>query len=111
MGIDIRQGPSIACINCGLCVDACDSTMFRLDRLRGLIDYESWTNIEREMQGRSVCPCACCGPRCWPLRSPRWRWPQAWPFTCQAAPPWPLPSSTSAPRRRAAQRWADPQCL
>ncbi|MBA4207624.1 cytochrome c oxidase accessory protein CcoG [Pannonibacter phragmitetus] len=56
MGIDIRQGPSIACINCGLCVDACDSTMFRLDRLRGLIDYESWTNIEREMQGKERQP-------------------------------------------------------
>jgi cytochrome c oxidase accessory protein FixG len=47
IGIDIRQGPSFACINCGLCVDACDSVMSRLGRPRGLIDYESWRNIER----------------------------------------------------------------
>lgn len=51
MGIDIRNGPSIACINCGLCVDACDTTMGKLGRDRGLIDYESWHNIERERQG------------------------------------------------------------
>jgi cytochrome c oxidase accessory protein FixG len=47
IGIDIRQGPSFACINCGLCVDACDSVMLKLGRSRGLIDYESWRNIER----------------------------------------------------------------
>jgi polyferredoxin len=28
-------------------VDACDSVMAKLDRPRGLIDYEAWTNIER----------------------------------------------------------------
>ncbi|WP_440639359.1 cytochrome c oxidase accessory protein CcoG [Bradyrhizobium sp. PUT101] len=50
IGIDIREGPNFACINCGLCVDACDSVMAKLGRPRGLIDYESWTNIER---GRS----------------------------------------------------------
>jgi len=47
IGIDIREGPNFACINCGLCVDACDSVMTKLDRPRGLIDYESWTNIQR----------------------------------------------------------------
>jgi len=47
IGIDIREGPNFACINCGLCVDACDSVMTKLDRPRGLIDYEAWTNIER----------------------------------------------------------------
>ena len=50
IGIDIREGPNFACINCGLCVDACDGVMTKLGRPRGLIDYESWTNIER---GRS----------------------------------------------------------
>lgn len=50
IGIDIRQGPNIACINCGLCVDACDGVMKKLNRPRGLIDYEAWSNIER---GRS----------------------------------------------------------
>jgi len=47
IGIDIREGPNFACINCGLCVDACDGVMHRLGRPRGLIDYESWKNIER----------------------------------------------------------------
>jgi cytochrome c oxidase accessory protein FixG len=47
IGIDIREGPNFACINCGLCVDACDAVMTSLMRPRGLIDYESWTNIER----------------------------------------------------------------
>ncbi len=46
-GIDIREGPNFACINCGLCVDACDGVMLKLGRQRGLIDYESWKNIER----------------------------------------------------------------
>ncbi len=47
IGIDIREGPNFACINCGLCVDACDGVMAKLGRPRGLIDYESWKNIER----------------------------------------------------------------
>ncbi|MGJ4948054.1 cytochrome c oxidase accessory protein CcoG [Bradyrhizobium sp. HKCCYLS20291] len=51
IGIDIRQGPNFACINCGLCVDACDGVMAKLDRPRGLIDYESWRNIERGRVG------------------------------------------------------------
>ena len=51
IGIDIREGPNFACINCGLCVDACDSVMAKLDRPRGLIDYESWNNIERGRRG------------------------------------------------------------
>jgi len=48
IGIDIREGPNFACINCGLCVDACDTTMAKLGRPRGLIDYMAWSNIERE---------------------------------------------------------------
>jgi cytochrome c oxidase accessory protein FixG len=51
IGIDIREGPNFACINCGLCVDACDGVMMKLDRPRGLIDYESWRNIERGRRG------------------------------------------------------------
>jgi len=50
IGIDIREGPNFACINCGLCVDACDGVMKKLGRPRGLIDYESWDNIERGRQ-------------------------------------------------------------
>lgn len=53
MGIDIRQGPNIACINCGLCVDACDAVMTKIGRPRGLIDYVSWTNIEKGRNGEA----------------------------------------------------------
>jgi cytochrome c oxidase accessory protein FixG len=53
IGIDIREGPNFACINCGLCVDACDGVMTSLMRPRGLIDYESWNNIERGRGGES----------------------------------------------------------
>nr|WP_066721735.1 cytochrome c oxidase accessory protein CcoG [Bradyrhizobium sp. CCH1-B1] len=52
IGIDIREGPNFACINCGLCVDACDSVMTKLNRPPGLIAYESWTNIERGRAGQ-----------------------------------------------------------
>ncbi|MCL2713872.1 MAG: cytochrome c oxidase accessory protein CcoG [Alphaproteobacteria bacterium] len=51
IGIDIREGPNFACINCGLCVDACDGVMAKLGRKRGLIDFESWTNVERGRRG------------------------------------------------------------
>lgn len=54
IGIDIREGPNFACINCGLCVDACDTTMVKLGRPRGLIDYEAWSNIERERRNEPV---------------------------------------------------------
>lgn len=52
IGIDIREGPNFACINCGLCVDACNSVMKRLSRPAGLIAYESWANIERGRAGQ-----------------------------------------------------------
>lgn len=53
IGIDIREGPNFACINCGLCVDACDGVMSKIGRPRGLIDYESWKNIERGRQNEA----------------------------------------------------------
>ena len=53
IGIDIREGPNFACIIGGLCVDACDNVMETLSRPRGLIDYESWNNIERERKGEA----------------------------------------------------------
>jgi cytochrome c oxidase accessory protein FixG len=41
MGIDIRDGAQIECINCGLCVDACDEIMVRVGRPKGLIAYDT----------------------------------------------------------------------
>lgn len=51
MGIDIRQGLQLECINCGLCVDACDEVMARVDRPRGLIDYYNAIDAEKTPAG------------------------------------------------------------
>ena len=40
-GIDIRNGAQIGCITCGLCIDACDQVMERLDRPKKLIGYST----------------------------------------------------------------------
>ena len=40
-GIDIREGPQIGCITCGLCIDACDGIMAKLDRPARLIGYNT----------------------------------------------------------------------
>jgi cytochrome c oxidase accessory protein FixG len=41
MGIDIRNGPQLECINCGLCIDACDEVMAKVGRPKGLISFDS----------------------------------------------------------------------
>jgi cytochrome c oxidase accessory protein FixG len=41
MGIDIRDGPQMECINCGLCIDACDEIMVKVGRPVGLIAYDT----------------------------------------------------------------------
>ncbi|MET0336976.1 MAG: cytochrome c oxidase accessory protein CcoG [Caulobacter sp.] len=41
MGIDIRDGSQMECINCGLCVDACDDILSRIGRQTGLIAYDT----------------------------------------------------------------------
>lgn len=43
-GIDIRQGQQVGCITCGLCIDACDQVMRRLDRPERLIGYSTSTD-------------------------------------------------------------------
>jgi len=44
-GIDIRQGLQLECIGCTACVDACDEVMGRLNRLPGLIRYDSLAGL------------------------------------------------------------------
>ncbi|VDC25206.1 cytochrome c oxidase accessory protein CcoG [Pseudogemmobacter humi] len=56
MGIDIRNGQQLACITCGLCIDACDDTMDRIGKPRGLIDYIALTDETRERQGGAPIP-------------------------------------------------------
>jgi polyferredoxin len=38
-GVDIRLGQQFGCITCGLCIDACDEIMKKVDKPTGLIRY------------------------------------------------------------------------
>ena len=51
MGIDIRDGQNLACITCGLCIDACDDVMGKLGKERGLIDYMALSDEPLERAG------------------------------------------------------------
>ena len=53
MGIDIRDGLQMECIACGLCVDACNNIMDKIDLKRGLIRYDTINHMEAEQQGRN----------------------------------------------------------
>jgi cytochrome c oxidase accessory protein FixG len=50
-GIDIRNGTQLACIGCGLCIDACNGIMDRFGLPRGLISYDSVANLTARAQG------------------------------------------------------------
>jgi len=52
MGIDIRNGSQLECINCGLCVDACDEIMVRMGRPKGLIAYDTDAAVVSRLEGR-----------------------------------------------------------
>ncbi len=54
-GIDIRDGIQMECIGCGLCIDACDDIMQRLDRPRGLVGFETWTNLAASTAAAAPC--------------------------------------------------------
>jgi cytochrome c oxidase accessory protein FixG len=51
MGIDIRDGAQLECINCGLCIDACDDVMIKIGRPTGLIAFDTEANIGRRQRG------------------------------------------------------------
>ncbi|KLI65060.1 cytochrome c oxidase accessory protein CcoG [Aurantiacibacter marinus] len=55
-GIDIREGPQIGCITCALCIDACNRVMDEVGRPRGLIDYATLEDCEREAAGAAPKP-------------------------------------------------------
>ncbi|HML42022.1 MULTISPECIES: cytochrome c oxidase accessory protein CcoG [Hyphomicrobium] len=46
MGIDIRDGAQLECIQCALCIDACDDIMGKVGRPKGLISYDTFLNVE-----------------------------------------------------------------
>ncbi|MBU2992484.1 cytochrome c oxidase accessory protein CcoG [Octadecabacter sp. 1_MG-2023] len=56
MGIDIRDGQQMACITCGLCIDACDDMMAKIGKPRGLVDYLSLDDAEAEAAGKPTKP-------------------------------------------------------
>ncbi len=51
-GVDIRGGANLGCIQCGLCIDACDSVMTKLGRATGLIAYDTDINIKQRLEGK-----------------------------------------------------------
>ncbi|MCW2314628.1 cytochrome c oxidase accessory protein FixG [Rhodoblastus acidophilus] len=55
-GVDIRNGLDMGCIQCGLCIDACDNVMSRIGRPTGLIGYDTDNNVERRAQGLAALP-------------------------------------------------------
>jgi cytochrome c oxidase accessory protein FixG len=53
MGIDIRDGQQLACITCGLCIDACNDIMDKIGKPRDLIGYLALTDETRERAGQA----------------------------------------------------------
>jgi cytochrome c oxidase accessory protein FixG len=51
MGIDIRNGQQMACITCGLCIDACNDVMQKIGKPPDLIGYLALTDETRERAG------------------------------------------------------------
>jgi len=49
-GVDIREGASLGCIQCGLCIDACDAVMSRLGQPTRLIAYDTDANVRRRLE-------------------------------------------------------------
>jgi cytochrome c oxidase accessory protein FixG len=52
-GVDIRKGSQLGCIQCGLCIDACDAVMEKIHRPIRLIAYDTDENRERRQRGES----------------------------------------------------------
>jgi cytochrome c oxidase accessory protein FixG len=51
MGIDIRDGAQLECIQCALCIDACNEIMDKIGRPRDLIAYDTFRSLESEKKG------------------------------------------------------------
>jgi cytochrome c oxidase accessory protein FixG len=52
-GVDIRDGANLGCIQCGLCIDACDAVMAKTGRPARLIAYDTDINIHRRQEGKA----------------------------------------------------------
>ena len=53
-GVDIRHGLQPGCIQCGLCIDACDAVMTKVNRPIRLIAYDTDDNIRRRKNGQKT---------------------------------------------------------
>ena len=53
-GINIRAGSQLGCIQCGICIDACDRVMEKLGRPTGLIAYDTDLNIQARREGKPM---------------------------------------------------------
>jgi cytochrome c oxidase accessory protein FixG len=53
-GIDIRDGAQLECIQCALCIDACNEIMSKVGRPRGLIGYDTIAKQEAAARGATA---------------------------------------------------------
>jgi cytochrome c oxidase accessory protein FixG len=53
-GIDIRDGSQLECIQCALCIDACNDIMGKIGRPRGLIAYDTIAGQEAAAKGSAA---------------------------------------------------------
>ncbi len=51
-GTDIRKGLQLGCVQCGLCIDACDNVMKEIGRPTRLIGYDTDNNMARRREGK-----------------------------------------------------------
>jgi cytochrome c oxidase accessory protein FixG len=49
-GVDIRDGANLGCIQCGLCIDACDAVMKKVGQPTRLIAYDTELNVRRRIE-------------------------------------------------------------
>ncbi len=54
VGIDIRDGAQLECIQCALCIDACDDIMRKVGRPEKLIAYDTFRNLDAAAEGKSA---------------------------------------------------------
>jgi cytochrome c oxidase accessory protein FixG len=62
-GIDIRDGSQLECIQCALCIDACDEIMGKVNRPKGLIGYDTIAMQEAKAKGCAHEPAQFVRPR------------------------------------------------
>ena len=60
-GIDIRNGAQLECIQCALCIDACNEIMDKIGRPRSLISYDTVRHLESA--GQDMAPVDFLRPR------------------------------------------------